>query len=152
MVDRLTVDEFFDALRDQRVYPLVDTPTARKVVQAVARAYGSDYPIKDRWPVLDLESAYEGHVNAHVNLIEFHKNGYSGTVSLRGFDERYTLDEWFDDFRSQWALVDDQHTRQKMLRLLPTGDKWLSSELYGAHENSVKGTLKGLVRKLKRPR
>ena len=66
MVDRLTVDEFFDALHEQRVYPLLDTPQARKVVQAIARAYGSEYSIKDRWPVLDLESAYEGHINVSV--------------------------------------------------------------------------------------
>src|SRR3989304_5539730 len=87
MVDRLTVDEFFDAMREQHVYPLIDTPTARRVVQAVVRAYGADYPIKDRWPVLDLESAYEGHVNAHENLLEFHKNGYNGTIHLQGFDD-----------------------------------------------------------------
>jgi hypothetical protein len=148
MVDRLTVDEFFEALRSQNVYPLVDTPSTRKIVQAVAKAYGSEYPIKDRWPVLDLESAYEGHLNAHANLLEFHKNGYSGTINLRGFDDQYTLDEWFDDFRSRWSLVDTSSTRQKMLAALPVGKKWQSPQLYEAHNAALKGTLKGLIRRI----
>ena len=152
MVARLTVDEFFTAMREQGVYPLVDTLTARKVVHAVARAYGSEYPIKDRWPILDLESAYEGHLNGHADIIEFHRNGYSGTVNLRGFDDRYTMDEWFNDFRSQWSLIDDHRTRQDMLARLPPGDRWRSSELYEAHESAVRKTLKGVVRRLFKPR
>lgn len=152
VVDRLTVDELFEALHAQRIYPLIDSPAARKVVQAVARAYGAEYRIKDRWPVLDLESAYEGHLNAHTDTVEFHRNGYDGTIRLQGFDDRYTMDEWFDDFRSQWSLIDTSDTRRSMLSHLPPGDMWKSAQLYEAHESAVRGTLRGLARRLFKPR
>lgn len=146
MVDRLTIDEFFNALHAQGIYPLIDTPDARKVVNAVVRAYGANYPIKDRWPVLDLESAYEGHVNAQSKLSEFCRNGYKGTINLHGFDDTYSMDEWFDDFRIQWRLIDTPAVRRKMLECMPQGPRWESPVLYAAHETSVKGSLRGLLR------
>lgn len=148
MVDRLTIEEFFDAMHSQGVYPLLDTDRVRKAVQAMVRVYCADYPIKDRWPVLDLESAYEGHVNAQPDLIDFHRNGYNGVIHLRGFDETYRLDEWFDDFRIVWRLIDTHEVRTKMASKLPPGTKWKSPVLYAAHDQATKFSLPGLLRRV----
>lgn len=140
MADRLTVDEFFEALRAQGLYPLIDTPRARKVVEAVVRAYGAHYPIQGRWPVLDLESAYEGHLNTQPELAEFCRQGYSGRITLRGFDDTYSLDEWFADFRIPWGLVDTPRVRHEMLGRLPPGPQWKSPLLCAAYEAFPKET------------
>ena len=145
MVTRLTVDEFFDALAKQRAYPLVDTPRVREIVARTTRALCADYPIKDRWPVLDLESAYEGYLNGQPELVEWHRNGYNGTVKAGTFANTYDLNEWFDDFRVQWNLVDTPEVRNKMLSLLPHARTWRSPSLYEAHQRAVKGTMKGFL-------
>ncbi|MEW9584700.1 hypothetical protein [Paraburkholderia sp. DGU8] len=63
MADRLTVQQFLDALRAQSITPLVDTPAVRASVDNRARVFCVGYPIQDRWPVLDLEAAYEQTLN-----------------------------------------------------------------------------------------
>jgi hypothetical protein len=137
MTTRLTVDQFFDAIRERGVYPLVDTAEARAIVQRNVKALCSEYPIKDRWPVLDLESAYEAFLNAQPNLLEWHRNGYRGTIRAGDFDDTYTLDEWFGDFTRQWSLRDTPDVRAAMLALLPRGGTWRSPELYAAHKKVV---------------
>lgn len=138
MVARLTVDEFFDALHNKQVYPLVDTPKVRMIVEKTVRAICADYPVKDRWPVLDLESAYESYLNAQPTLVDWHQNGYKGTVQAGSFDDRYTLDEWFGDFTKQWNLKDTSEVRAVMLARLPDGVTWRSPDLYSAHECAIK--------------
>lgn len=142
MVDRLTVDEFFDAMRRQMITPLVDTPTARRAVAGNVRALCSGYKIRDRWPVLDLESAYEGYLNAQDNLLELHSAGYRGTINLRGYDDHYDLDEWFGDFTTQWLLIDTPSVRRRMLSLLGPGSRWRSPQLY--EDSSFPRDLRGV--------
>lgn len=148
MVTRLTVDEFFDALKKRRAYPLVDTPRTREIVAKTVRALCTNYPIKDRWPVLDLESAYEGYLNAQPELVEWHKNGYDGTVRAGLFDNKYTLDEWFGDFKVQWRLADTPEVRSHMLASLPRDSSWVSPKLYEAHKNAVSAGTAGFFRRL----
>jgi hypothetical protein len=101
MADRLTVQQFFEALRAQNITPLVDTPAVRASVDSRVRVLCVDYPIQDRWPVLDLETAYEQTLNDLPNLLDLARDGYLGTVKLRDFDETYAMDEWnTTDFRT----------------------------------------------------
>ena len=140
MVTRITVDEFFAAMKKAGAYPLLDTPDVRTAVEKNVRALCAEYPIKDRWPVLDLESAYEGYLNAQPPLFEWHKNGYDGTVHAGPRDSKYALDEWFGDFSVQWQLKNTPEVRAKMLELLSRGEAWLSPELYAAHKKAVSAT------------
>ena len=148
MADRLTVEEFFDVMRVQQIYPLLDTKPVREIVERNVRALCPGYPIKNRWPVLDLESAYEGYLNGQPELVRWHKNGYSGTVNIKGFDNTYEIDEWFNDFRIQWSLVDTPSVQRKMIGLLPTGSKWSSPALYKAHKEATMFTIGGLLHRL----
>jgi hypothetical protein len=43
MADRLTVQEFFEALREQKISPLVDTTAVRTSVDAFARSVPVPY-------------------------------------------------------------------------------------------------------------
>ncbi|AUT76507.1 hypothetical protein [Paraburkholderia hospita] len=93
MADRLTVQEFFDALRAQKISPLIDTPAVRVSVDTRVRALCASYPIQEHWPVLDLESAYQQALNELPNVQDLVRDGYTGTVNLRGYDGTYTMDE-----------------------------------------------------------
>ncbi len=148
MVTRLTIDEFFEALKKRRAYPLVDTPRTREIVGKTVRALCADYPIKDRWPVLDLESAYEGYLNAQPEIVKWHEGGYNGTVRAGSFDEKYTLDEWFGDFTKQWQLKNTSEVRNAMLKALPDESSWRSPDLYKAHKEAVEATAKGFFKRL----
>jgi len=150
MVARLTVDQFFDALCDHRAYPLIDTPRVRDIVGKNVRALCADYPIKDRWPLLDLESAYVAYLNAQPDIVVWHRNGYIGTIRIRNFDETYTLDEWFGDFTRQWNLKDTDGIRAAMLALLPPGRAWRSPVIFAAHKKAVESTTSKLARWLSR--
>ncbi|NPT54591.1 hypothetical protein [Paraburkholderia elongata] len=132
MADRLTVQEFFDALQAQKISPLVDTPAVRASVDARVRALCAGYPIQERWPVLDLESAYQQTLNELSDVLDLVRDGYTGTVNLRGYDDTYTMDEWFGDFTGQWVLNDTPHIRATMLEQLPAGRTWKSPQLWGA--------------------
>jgi hypothetical protein len=138
MADRLTVQEFFDALRAQKITPLVDTPEARASVDARVRAFCASYPIQERWPVLDLESAYQQTLNELPDVQDLVRDGYTGTVNLRGYDDTYTMDEWFGDFAEQWALNDVPHIRATMHEQLPAGRTWKSSELWDAYKKATR--------------
>jgi hypothetical protein len=111
MADRLTVQQFFDALRAQKISPLVDTPAVRASVDARLRAFRASYPIQERWPVLDLESAYQQTLNELPDVQDLVRDGYTGTVNLRGYDDTCTMDEWFGDFVARWVLNDTPHIR-----------------------------------------
>lgn len=149
MVTRLTVDEFFEALHERNVYPLVDSSEIRENVEQRVRRLCVNYPIKDRWPVLDLESAYEGYLNAQSErLLEWHRNGYGGTISAGKFNNVYTLDEWFGDFTQSWNLDDNTEVRAKMLALLPQGNSWKSPELFAAHCEATKYAWKNFLLRL----
>ena len=148
MADRITVDEFFEALRAQNISPLVDTPEVRANVSSRVRTLCAAYPIQGRWPVLDLESAYEQTLNELPNLPDLARAGYMGTVKLRGFDATYALDEWFDDFSSQWALTDTSQIRAAMLQLLPPDNAWASPALWQAYKAATRPSPKSLLRRL----
>ena len=135
MADRLTVQEFFEALGEQKISPLVDTPAVRAGVDTRVRALCASYPIQRRWPVLDLECAYQQVLNELPNVLDLVSDGYTGTVNLRGYDGTYTMDEWFGDFAEQWALNDMPHIRAAMLELLPPTTTWLSPTLWQAYKN-----------------
>ncbi|WP_152038211.1 hypothetical protein [Paraburkholderia hospita] len=62
------------------------------------RALCASYPIQERRPVLDLESAYQHALNELPDVQDLVRDGYTGTVNLRGYDDTYTMDEWFGDF------------------------------------------------------
>src|SRR5258708_5442589 len=106
MADRLTVQEFFDALRAQKISPLVDTAAVRAGVDSRGRARCASYPIQERWPVLDLEIAYQQTLNELPDVQDLVRDGYPGTINLRGYDDTYTMAEWFGDFAGQWVLND----------------------------------------------
>jgi hypothetical protein len=82
------------------------------------------------WPVLDLESAYQQTLDELPDVLDPVSDGYRGTVNLQGYDNTYTMDEWFGDFAEQWALNDMLHIRAAMLELLPTTTTWLSATLW----------------------
>jgi hypothetical protein len=92
MADRLTIQEFFEAPREQEISPLVDTAAVRAGVDEWVRALSASYPIQERWPVLDLESAYQQVLNELPNVLDLVREGYTGTVNLRGYDNTYTMD------------------------------------------------------------
>ena len=148
MADRLTVQEFFDALRAQKISPLVDTPAVRASVDARVRALCASYPIQERWPVLDLESAYQQTLNELPNVEDLVRDGYTGTINLHGFDDTYTMDEWFGDFGGQWVLNDTPHVRATMLELLPPASTWLSPTLWLAYKNAARATRGSWLRPL----
>ncbi|MPW22404.1 hypothetical protein GCT13_37655 [Paraburkholderia sp. CNPSo 3157] len=148
MADRLTVQEFFAALREQKINPRVDTPAVRASVDARVRALCASYPIQERWPVLDLESAYQQTLNELPNVMDLVRDGYTGTVNLRGYDDTYTMDEWFGDFAEQWALCDAPHIRAAMLELLPRASTWPSPRLWEAYKNATRAPRGSWLRRL----
>jgi hypothetical protein len=148
MADRLTVQEFFEALREQKISPLVDTPAVRTSVDAQVRALCASYPIQERWPVLDLESAYQQTLNELPNVLDLVRDGYTGTVNLRGYDDTYTMDEWFGDFAEQWVLRDTPHVRATMLELLPAASTWQSPRLWEAYKNATRTPRGSWLRRL----
>ena len=145
MADRLTVQQFFDALRAQNITPLADTPAVRASVDNRVRNLCTGYPIQGRWPVLDLESVT---LNDLPNLLDLARDDYLGTVNLRDFDETYAMNEWFDDFRQQWGLTDLPRIRAVMLELLPAGRTWKSPELWAAYKKAARAPRGSLLRRL----
>jgi hypothetical protein len=148
MADRLTVQEFFDALRAQKISPLVDTPAVRASVGARVRALCASYPIQERWPVLDLEDAYQQSLNELPNVHDPVRDGHTGTVNLRGYDDTYTMHEWFGDFAGQWVLNDTPHIRATMLEQLPAGRAWKSPQLWTAYKNATRAPRGSSLRRL----
>jgi hypothetical protein len=148
MADRLTVQEFFEALCEQKISPLVDTPAVRASVDARVRALCASYPVQERWPVLDLESAYQQTLNELPNVQDLVSDGYTGTVNLRGYDNTYTMDEWFGDFAGQWVLNDTPPVRATMLEQLPAGRTWKSPELWDAYKKASRATRDSWLRRL----
>jgi hypothetical protein len=148
MADRLTVQEFFEALRAQKIRPLVDTQAVRVSIDARVRVLCASYPIQGRWPVLDLESAYQQTLNELPNVLDLVRDGYRGTVNLQGYDNTYTMDEWFGDFAEQWALNDMPHIRAAMLELLPPTATWLSPTLWLAYKNVSRAPRGSWLRRL----
>jgi hypothetical protein len=148
MADRLTVQEFFEALREQKISPLVDTPAVRASVDARVRALCASYPIQERWPVLDLESAYQQTLNELPNVQDLVIDGYSGTVNLRGYDDTYTMDEWFGDFAGQWVLNDTPLIRATMLEQLTAGRTWKSPQLWAVYKNATRAPRGSWLRRL----
>lgn len=139
MADRLTVPEFFAALRSQGVQPLIDTPEVRKRVLANVQSLTAHYPIKDRWPVLDLESSYERILNNSPALLNFVTSYcYRGFIKLHGFDETYSMDEWFGDFTVEYRLNDTSEIRMRMQAVLGPGNSWPASGLYQAYQEATK--------------
>ncbi|EUC12462.1 hypothetical protein [Paraburkholderia hospita] len=148
MADRLTVQEFFDALRAQKISSLIDTPAMRVSVDRRVRALCASYPIQERWPVLDLESAYQQALNELPNVQDLVRDGYTGTVNLRGYDGTYTMDEWFGDFAGQWVLNDTPHIRATMLEQLSAGRTWKSPELWDAYKKAIRTSRDSWLRRL----
>ena len=146
--DRLTVQEFFEALGEQKISPLVDTPAVRSRVDTRVRALCASYPIQRRWPVLDLECAYQQVLNELPNVLDLVSDGYTGTVNLRGYNSTYTMDEWFGDFAEQWALNDTPHIRAAMLELLPAATTWPSHTLWQAYKNLSRAPRGSWLRRL----
>ena len=149
MTDRLTVDEFFSVLLSQDRQPRIDTPESREKVLEHVRSLGRHYAVQDRWPILDLESAYERYLNNRSDLaVLVRKYGYRGVINLRGFDETYSMDEWFVDFTAQYRLNDSIDVREKMYRLLPPGGKWPAARLNQAYESATKVTIASFFKAL----
>jgi hypothetical protein len=148
MADRLTVQDFFDALRAQKISPLVDTTAVRASVDGRVRALCASYPVQERWPVLDLECAYQQVLNELPNVLDLVRDGYTGTVNLRGYDSTYTMDEWFGDFAEQWALNDTPHIRAAMVELLPPTSTWLSPTLWLAYKNATRAPRGSWLRRM----
>jgi hypothetical protein len=146
MATRLTVDEFFDALHAQGIQPLIDTPASREVVTVLVKQLCTHYPIQGRWPVLDLETAYEGMLNSRSDLLDLWKQGYKGTINLSGYDQTYSLDEWFDDFRRAYKLEDTTRVRATMQGKLPPGTSWAASSLYQAYKHATRPTMGRVLR------
>lgn len=147
MTDRLNIEEFFAALKVQGKKPFIDTSEARQQVYENVKSLTIYYPIQDRWPVLDLESAYESYLNHRPDLATLVRiYGYKGVVNLDGFDEKYTMHEWFGDFIVQYGLKDTFSIRKQMLEKLPAGSKWEASDLYEAYEKSTKLTITNLFK------
>ena len=135
MAARITLDEFFSALRRQGGSPVIDTQLVRMVLLRKLEQIGRNYPVKFTWPVADIEFAYEQFLNnSRDQLQRTREFGYLGTVNLKAYDETYTLDEWFDDFRIEYALTDTPEVRQKMTSLLPPGNSWPPARLYQSHK------------------
>jgi hypothetical protein len=148
MADRLTIEEFFEALNAQKITPLVDTPEVKASVSSRVRVLCAGYAIQDRWPILDLETAYEQTLNELPNVLDLSRAGYRGTIKLRDFDESYSLDEWFGDFAQQWSLTDSPHIRNAMLHSLPPGETWKSPALWKAYRTASRPAPKSLLRRL----
>ncbi len=147
MTNRLTIDEFFTALKLQNKSPCIDTVESRQAVERKVTSLTKYYPIKDRWPVLDLESAYESYLNNRTDLMRLvNEYGYSGVVNLEGYDERYTIDEWFGDFLIQYKLKDTSDVRTKMIKELSNDEKWNAGDLYQAYQKAVRFSLINLIK------
>jgi hypothetical protein len=99
--------------------------------------------------VLDLESAYQQTLNELPNVLDLVSDGYTGTVNLQGYDNTYTMDEWFGDFAEQWSLNDIPHIRAAMLELLPLGSStWPSPKLWDAYRNAGRAPRGSWLRRL----
>lgn len=134
MASRISLDDFFLALRKHGGYPVVDSPEIRAILLKKLAQISQNYPIKSAWPVADVEFAYEQYLNNSPDqIIHTREYRYMGTVNLKGFNRAYSLDEWFDDFRLEYKLKDDHVMRQRMLDLLPQGSEWPPSLLYQAY-------------------
>ncbi|AXF05550.1 hypothetical protein [Paraburkholderia hospita] len=117
-------------------------------VDTRVRALCASYPIQERWPVLDLESAYQQALNELPNVHDLVRDGYTGTVNLRGYDDTYTMDEWFGDFAGQWVLNDTPHIRATMLEQLSAGRTWKSPELWDAYKKTTRTARDSWLRRL----
>jgi hypothetical protein len=102
MAGRMTVQEVSEALRAQKINPLVDTQAVRASVDVRVRALCASYPIQERCPVLDLESAYQRTLNELLNVPDLVSDGYTGIVNLRGYDNACTHP---DGCRTQLQVV-----------------------------------------------
>ena len=98
--------------------------------------------------MLDLESAYQQTLNELPNVLDLARDGYTGTVNLRGYDNTYTMDEWFGDFAEQWALNDMPHIRAAMLELLPATSTWPSPRLWAAYKHATRAPRGSWLRRL----
>jgi hypothetical protein len=98
--------------------------------------------------VLDLESAYQQTLNELPNVLDLVRAGYTGTVNLRGYDDSYTMDEWFGDFAEQWALNDTPPIRATMLELLPPASTWQSPRLWDAYKSATRAPHGSWLRRL----
>lgn len=58
-------------------------------------------------------------------------------MNLRGYDETYTLDEWFDDFRIEYKLVDTPEIRAKILMHLSPKSSWEPRDIYQANKKAT---------------
>lgn len=136
-VFRVTIQEFFDALREQKISPLVDTQAVRAGVDARVRALCVSYPIPGRWPVLDLESAYQQTLNELPNVPDLVSDGYRRTVNLRGYDNIYRWSNGLAISPSSGPPISGA-----MLALLPPAST-LSSPRLRAYKNANRA-LRGL--------
>ena len=138
MTDRLTIAEFFSALKDQEKKPYIDNAESRKAVEWNVKSFAKFYPIKDRWPILDLESAYESYLNNRHDLKSLVSTyGYNGIINLDGYDERYSIEEWFGDFTIQYKLKDTPSIRERMRKIPCSGDKWRAPDIDEAYQKSL---------------
>ena len=140
MVARISLDVFFDSLRKQGGYPIVDTLDVRAELSQNLAKIATHYPIKSVWPVADIEFAYERHLNNSPDQMRHTREyGYMGTVNLRGYDRNYSINEWFDDFRVEYQLADTSEVREKLLKALdPDFVSWPPGRLYVTYTEATK--------------
>lgn len=149
MAARISLDEFFEGLRAQGGYPVIDSVEVREAMLRKLDHIARHYPNKSSWPVADIELAYEQYLNNSQDLAKYVREfSYLGTVNLRGYDETYSMNEWFDDFRIEYKLVDTPEVRKQMLFYLPGGETWPPSKLYQAHAAATAPPKNSFLRRL----
>ena len=153
MADRLTVQRFLThSGRRKSVRSLIRQRCARALTRGCERFV----PAIPSWSA-GRSSTWKAPISRRStncrtaelpNVQDLVRDGYTGTVNPRGYDDTYTMDEWFGDFAGQWVLNDTPHIRATMLEQLSAGRAWKSPELWNAYKKATRTSRDSWLRRL----